>query len=223
MGKISEQQIEQLLEDISLIKSVINKNRPLLEQVLMPARFRFLFLAIGLSIVAFCLAVYFLGMRYGGYAGIPGIMKKLLIGCMTADAVFLIVLRCTGALGFLIKSEENPPLRGSLDAFFSSRLIHVFIPLVVLTILLGIYAASRGGAYYIVPTISIGLGLLTNGFGSMTEIRQWLISGYWFLGTGILTLEFPMPTPIAVVVSLGCGLLLFSLLSYFSAASAIEE
>ena len=223
MGKLSEDQIERLLEDISLIKSVINKNRPLLQQVLMPARFRFLFLAVGLSIIIFCLAVHFLGMRYGGYGGIPGMIKIILVICLLADVLFLIVLRTTGVWGFLRKTDENPALRGSLDAFFSSRLTHVFIPLVVLTILIGIYAATHGGVYYIVPIISMGLGLLYNVFASMTEIRQWLLSGYWFLGAGVMTLGFPMPTPIAVAVSLGCGLLLFSVLGYFSAAPGIEE
>jgi len=98
-----------------------------------------------------------------------------------------------------------------------------FIPLVILTVLISVYSATHGSAYYIVPTISIGLGLLYNFFGSMTEIRQWLISGYWFLGSGILSLVFPMPTPIAVSVSLGCGLLLFSVLSYFSRTKHMEE
>jgi hypothetical protein len=40
MNTINGGQIEKLLEDISSIKTVINKNKPLLQQVLMPAHFR---------------------------------------------------------------------------------------------------------------------------------------------------------------------------------------
>ena len=223
MGRIEDRDIEKLLEDISFIRTVISNNRPLLQQVLMPARFRLLFLVVGLSIVIFCLAIQFLFSRYGNYDGIPALFKNILYLVLVADFVFLAVLRYTRILGFLVKVDENRDLRGALDAFFSSRLIHVFIPLLVLTILMSIYSAAHSGAYYIVPTISMGLGLLYNFFGSMTEIRQWLISGYWFLGTGVLTLEFPMPTPIAIVLSLGCGLLLFSVLSYFSRVPSMEE
>ncbi|MBW1944828.1 MAG: hypothetical protein JRJ51_18620 [Deltaproteobacteria bacterium] len=223
MRKIEGREIEKLLEDISFIKAVISKNRPLLEEVLMPARFRLLFLVVGLSIVIFCSVFHFLIGLYGSYEGIPALFKNIVYLVLLADFVFLLVLRYTRILRFLVKADENRDLRGALDGFFSSRLIHVFIPLVILTVLLSVYSATRGSAYYIVPTISIGLGLLYNFFGSMTEIRQWLISGYWFLGSGILSLVFPMPTPIAISLSLGCGLLLFSVLSYFSRTKHMEE
>ncbi len=223
MGQLEDREIEKLIEDISFIKTVISKNKPMLEQVLMPARFRLLFLALGLSIILFCLVFYFLINLYGGYGGVPGLYKSLVYLVLLADVIFLVALRCTGILRFLAKAEENRELRDSLDAFFSSRLIHVFIPLLVLTVLISVYSALYGDTYYIVPTISMGLGLLYNVFGSMTEIRQWLISGYWFMGAGVLTLLVPMPTPVAVIISIGCGLLLFAVLSYFAAATAAGE
>ena len=221
MGRIEEREIDKLLEDISFIKNAISRNSPLLQEVFMPARFRILFLAVGLSIVIFSLAFYFLTGLYGGYGKIPVLYKVIVYLALLSDFIFLVVLRWTRILGF--RAEENRDIRGSLDTFFSSRLIHVFIPLVAITLLISIYSATRGNAYYIVPTLSVGMGLLYNFFGSMTGIRQWLISGYWFMGTGILTLLWTMPTPIAVLVSMGCGLLVFALLSYFAAAATTEE
>ena len=95
MGKIEGREIEELLDDISFIKKVISKNRPVLEQVLMPARFRLLFLLIGLSIVIFCSVFYFLIALYGSYERIPSLLRNIVYLVLLADFVFLLVLRYT--------------------------------------------------------------------------------------------------------------------------------
>ena len=113
MAAIDHRQIETLLEDIASIKSVINKNKPLIHQFLMPRHFRFFSLIAGISVF--------------------------------------------------------------------------------------------------VPIISTGTGLTYNFIGSITEIRQWLVSGYWFLITGMaILLVNPIPATLALAVTMGCGLLLFA-------------
>ena len=52
--------LEKLLEDISSIKSVINRNKPLLQQILNPAHFRLFTLLAAISIIGFALIIYFL-------------------------------------------------------------------------------------------------------------------------------------------------------------------
>ena len=53
MDSIDNRQIENLLEDIASIKSVINKNKPLIHQILMPRHFRFFHLIAGISVFIF--------------------------------------------------------------------------------------------------------------------------------------------------------------------------
>lgn len=57
MQRLDQKQIDTLLEDISTRKTVINKNRSVLQQVFHPARFRWFMLAAGLCIVCYSLAI----------------------------------------------------------------------------------------------------------------------------------------------------------------------
>jgi hypothetical protein len=61
MSTVTENKIDKLLEDISSIKTVINRNKPLLQQVLNPAQFRRLGLLAGISIIFF-FGISFLGI-----------------------------------------------------------------------------------------------------------------------------------------------------------------
>lgn len=61
MSTVTENKIDKLLEDISSIKTVINRNKPLLQQILNPAQFRWLGLLAGISITFF-FGIPFLGI-----------------------------------------------------------------------------------------------------------------------------------------------------------------
>jgi hypothetical protein len=75
-----------------------------------------------------------------------------------------------------------------------------------------VYLSIRHSAYYIIPTISITYGLFYNFLGSIIEVKQWLLTGYWLLITGLGVLVFNrIPVPIAVSITMGCGMLLFTL------------
>jgi hypothetical protein len=71
MDTIENRQLEKLLEDISSIKSVINRNKPLLQQVLNPAHFRLFALLAAISIIGFALVIYFLMQQYGSLRYTP--------------------------------------------------------------------------------------------------------------------------------------------------------
>ena len=49
------EQLEKLLEDIASVKEVINRNKPIIQQVVNPAHFRLLMLLFGLGISFFSL------------------------------------------------------------------------------------------------------------------------------------------------------------------------
>ena len=59
MKAINEIQIQRLLEEISSIKSVINENRKLVQQLLLPGHFRLMAFIAGISIILFSLLFHF--------------------------------------------------------------------------------------------------------------------------------------------------------------------
>jgi hypothetical protein len=68
------------------------------------------------------------------------------------------------------------------------------------------------------------VGLLYNCIGSIIDIRQYLIFGYWTLVTGVLAILYPVvPALIVLAVSIGGGMLLMSLSGFFSQELNAEE
>jgi len=217
MKTIDNDQIDRLLEDISSIKTVVNRNRPLLQMVFHPARFRWFMLATSLSLIGFSLLIFFLMQHYGGFGAIPGALRYGIYIAIAAVSIFLQIWKLR-RLSISVKEVDRALTLGwFLKEFYSSRITHLYVPLVVLIVFLCIYFGVNGIPYFIVPTISIGYGLLCNFVGTMLQIRHTLLVGYWFLGTGICAILFSfIPGPVALAITVGCGLLIFSISGFLS-------
>ncbi|MBW1642390.1 MAG: hypothetical protein JRJ39_11190 [Deltaproteobacteria bacterium] len=212
MATSNDKQIDQLIEEISSIKSIINKNTSLLRQVLLPAHFRLLALFSGISIILFSMIFYYFMNFYGGYSFMPGHIKMIIFGAIVVDWILLAVMKYSNFMKPLLKIDGRYTLGRLMKEFFSFRIVHVYVPLIVLAIFLCVYLLKQNSAYYIIPTISITIGLFYNFLGSIIEVKQWLLTGYWFLVTGLGVLVFSsIPAPVAVSISMGCGMLLFAL------------
>jgi len=211
MMNIDDQQIDKLLEDIASIKAVINRNRTLIQQILLPRHFRLFSLVAGISILIFSFLFYFLMEHFGNYGSIPGNVKTILFGAMILDWMLLVFLKYSRWGASLLKINRSYTLSRALEEFFSYRIIHTYLPLTGVMIILCVFLADID-AYYMIPAIAIGSGLLYNFIGSITEIRQWLVTGYWFLITGVATLFLnSIPSMIALAITMGCGCLLFAI------------
>ena len=224
MNTVSEQNIDKLLEDISSIKTVINRNQPLLQRLLHPARIRLFFLVVGLNLIAVCLVIFYIIQHYGSFAAIPAEWRTVIWGSLLVDLFFIQVFKRRVFLSSAHKIDPKLTIVGILKEFFSSQIIHVYVPIVVLIILFGFYFGQYRIPYYIIPTISIGIGLLYNCVGSILNLRQYLLFGYWTLATGVLAILFPVAhTLIVLAVSIGGGMLLMSFAGFLSKEFGAEE
>ena len=224
MDTIDGGQIEKLLEDISSIKSVINKNKPLLLQVLNPAHFRLFTLLAAISVIGFAMLIYFLMQHYGSFSDIPRTTRYIIFAAMAGDWVFMQYLKRRTFLKTGRRIDPTFTIGRLLKEFFTYRIAHVYVPVMVLMIILIIYFIYKNVPYYIVPAVSIGAGFLYNFIGSFTEIRQYMIIGYWFLITGVGVIIFNnIPAPISLSITIGCGLLMFSALGCLPAHSDKED
>ncbi len=224
MDTLNGGQIEKLLEDISSIKSVINKNKPLLQQILNPAHFRLFTLLAAISIIGFASLIFLLMQHYGSFSSIPRTTRYIIFAAMAADWVFMQILKRRTFLNTGKRIDPTFTIGRLLKEFFTYRIAHVYVPVMLLIIFLIVYFIYENIPYYIVPAVSIGVGFLYNFIGSFTEIRQYLNIGYWFLITGVGVIIFnSIPAPISLSITLGCGLLIFSALGCLSARADKEE
>jgi len=220
MKTVSNDQIERLLDDISEIKSVINRNKPVLQEVFNPGRYRLFFFLTGMSYIGFSLLIYFLMRHYGSFGAIPGTLRITIYVGIVADFGFLQILKRRSILASVRNVDQNLTIGWLFKELFSYRIVHLYVPLMVLVIFLSVYFIVKGNPSYIVPTIAIFYGLLTNFMGTIFEIKQSLIVGYWLIITGILALIFSsIPPLIALSMTLGCGMLIYSISGSFSLGS----
>jgi hypothetical protein len=224
MNTVTENNIDKLLEDISSIKTVINRNKPLLQRLLHPARLRLFFLLVGLNLVAICLVLFFLIQHYGYFAAIPKPGRFVIYAVLAVDLILIQIFKRRVFLSSAQKIDPKLTLMGIFKEIFTFQIIHVYVPIIVLVTILGFYFAHHRIPYYIIPTISIGVGLLYNCIGSIIDIRQYLIFGYWTLVTGVLAILFTaVPALIVLAVSIGGGMLLMSFSGFFSPELNAEE
>ncbi len=212
MTTISNEQIEKLLADVSTMKVAINRNKPLLQLVVLPRHYRILIYLGSATIFALSLAAYALMAYYETFSAVPDGIRNifyLLIAVFCALLAFLKYYKVDKSLDGINKKYT---LSRIMLEFFSFRIVHVYLPVMSTMIVLIIYFSIFGNAYYIVPTISIGFGLFYNFIGSVTEIKQYLVSGYWMFFTGLLAVVYTgIAVPILLAGSIGIGLLLLAL------------
>ncbi len=223
MKTVSDNQIERLLDDISLIKSTIGQDRNRIRQIMGPTHFNLLSLLVGVSAIGFSLAFYLLMEHYGSYSAIPYDCKSIVYCVIAADSIFLGIYKWKSWAKWLSKFNKRYTLDDVFEELFTFRIAHIYHPLWIGLTILCIFLVKRDAAYYIIPAISIGLGLLYTFIGSMTRLGRWLVSGYWFLVSGLfLLIHDPISVPFAVSASLGCGYIVFGVVGWYSLSSKNE-
>lgn len=223
MNAMTDSQIDKLLEDISSIKATISQNRKAVRLILLPAHFRLLYLLVGISVIGFSLAFHLLMRHHGSFEAIPAITKTAVYTAIVMDWILLGWIKWLKLAESLSKVDKRFTVPFFLQEFFSFRIVHVYLPLLVLVMCLCYIFIEHNANFYVIPTIAVGIGILHNFIGSVTQIRQWLISGYWFLATGLFVLAAgPMYAPLAASLSLGIGALLFAISGWTSKASSEE-
>ncbi len=217
MKTIDNDQIERLLEDISSIKATINRNRPVLQQVLNPARFRWFMLLVALSVIGFSMLVYFLMQHYGSFGATPGTLRTILYIAIAADVVFLQIWKLRSFSVSVRKVDQRLTLGWFFKEFYSPRIVHLWVPLILLVVFLSIFFVVNDIPYFIVPAVSIGYGLLCNFVGTLLEVRHSLVIGYWFLITGVCTIILSwIPGPVALSITLGGGMFIYAISGFLS-------
>jgi hypothetical protein len=211
MNAMTDSQVDKLLRDISSIKATISQNRHVIRLILLPAHFRLLYLLFGLSVIGFSVAFHLLIRHHGSFEAIPTIIKSTVYTAIVMDWILLGLIKWLKLADSLSKIDKRFTVPFFLQEFFSFRIVHVYLPLLTLMICMSIIFVQRSANFYVIPTVAVGLGLLHNFIGSVTQIRQWLISGYWFLATGFFLLaKGSIYAPLAASLSLGVGCLLFA-------------
>ncbi|MCP4135263.1 MAG: hypothetical protein GY754_30120 [bacterium] len=216
MKALNESQIEKIMEDISIIKETLAKTRPSFQQLLLPLHFRFQALLLGISILVIGGIYQWLIMGYGSYDGIPELYRNVLWGVIVAGWLALGVLKIV----FWNRSLTATSKYNSWSAMrelVTRKTLHVVGVFWTTMIFFIVYWFINEQYYFIIPTVSIGIGLFLNILGNFAEISQYTLSGSWMFLWGLVIIAVAViPAPIAAICSFGFGCLIFSIHAYIS-------
>ena len=219
MKTIDNEQVEKLLEDIASIKEVINRNEPVIQQVINLAHFRLLSLLAGICISFFSFLFYALINIYGTHSEIPSTFKWIIYTAIFIITVVITVMKQRLYLSSLKKIDSTLTLSWWFGELFSNRFVHIYLSSIFLNIFLIFFFIHKGIPYFIIPSIALWIGLFGIA-GTMLYIKHSLVMGYWFFITGIgLIIINTMPVTIAVFISFGIGFILLGLLGYIDQKS----
>ena len=133
MRATTDNQIEKIIEDISSIKSIIRKNKKVIRLFLLPVHFKWLHLAIGVSVLGFSLVIHLLMAQYGSYRGIPSGYKNTIYMVMVLDWALLVFIRFYGWSVSLSKIDKRYTVFKAIEEIFSFRIVNVLLPIPALT------------------------------------------------------------------------------------------
>jgi MFS family permease len=223
MKTIDNEQVEKLLEDIASIKEVINRNKPIIQQVFNLTNFRLLALLSGISVIVFSLLFYFLIIHYGEYSAIPVKFKWSIYFAISLITILVSIMKQRLYLRSLKKIDKSCTLCWMFKEIFSNQFVHIYLSSIFLSLFLTTFFIIKGIPYFIIATISIWIGLFYIA-GAMLHIRHSLVMGYWFFLTGIGILIFnTIPASLAVLITFGAGFLILAMLGYIDQESRKAE
>ena len=213
MENSTNQQLAHMMDEIQSIKNIIHQKKPVLRIVLHPKHLKIFMLLTGISVSIFSLVFYYLEQRYGNYSLSPALIRQIYVRLAALVGATLYVLFFVLWLKSLRKNGGKLTGEDVWSAYFSFRVINLLLPVRLIAVALIMYCIEQDMTYYIIPIISIAIGLQCNFLGCITETRNYIIGGYWYMITaGIIFLSNSIPGSLAVLLSLGCGSLVFGLL-----------
>jgi hypothetical protein len=214
MNTIDKEQIDKTLEDIASIKKIINRNKPILQQVFNFTNYRLIFMLIGIGVLILSMLFYYLTSRYGSHEAIPDKIKYFISFAFIVYFIFIEILEYRFYVKSLKNIDKSLTFRSLFKELFSDRIKHIIFASLFLTILLIVFFTIKGIPYFIIPTFAILCGLASLA-GAMLYIKYLLVIGYWYLITGVVFLIFnTIPIEIAIAISFGIGNILFGVLGY---------
>jgi hypothetical protein len=192
---MTSEELETLRRDIDSLRKAVRKADPFLRSIVALRAYARLSLPFGVIVLAFCLGSHYLIQAYGGFDAIPSAWKT----------GFWILLAVLGAASWGFKwvavsrraAEVEPGANfwTVTKALFGSAWSNLNLSIAACILAVGAFAIVKGHPWYIVNVLAVFLGLICNSIGIAVDRREYLITGWYALATGLAALFFIETAP----------------------------
>jgi hypothetical protein len=192
---MTNQELEDLRQDIDALRRAVRKANPFLRSVVSLRSYALLSIPLGILILAFCLAMHFLVRAYGSFQEVPAIWKTV---SWIALALFLVggaAMKWVIVAKRAAEIEENATFITVVKAIYGGAWANINLPIIICIVALTIFAISIGKAWYIIPANAILLGFACNSIALAVERKEYLVTGWYALLSGLAALFFIESAP----------------------------
>ena len=215
---VKKKDIPKMIADIESIRSLVEKKNGMFRRLDFSLHLRLVVLLMGLLVVASCLLMHLFLRQYGTFSAIPVLFRLAFFvatGLMVVSLSFMKIANLTQGAR---KIDPSYKIFNMIKEFLlMPPFLHSYI--VWLTVLAALTAVIISARQYhlLVPMLSFIIAFMINLLGGLLERKIYLVTGYWLLVCGLLSLIFPaVPALMATAVSIGGGFILFGIVSYLT-------
>ncbi len=211
-----EQELNEVIADLRLIKEAVEKSDSFFRFIDTRKAMRGVMLVAGLMIVFFAGLLYYLTAQYGSFSAMPLSLRVIILALVGLCWVVLGFIKAGGFLrsGRAISKDMN--LHKLLDEIYTSRMITLMLPYILVITLVVVFLCTRAQFIYITPALAVLFGLLFIAMSPIIYFKELYLLSSWLLATGMLTLFLATTIhPMAVLgFTFGAGFVLAGLLLY---------
>jgi hypothetical protein len=217
MENSKEKQFTDMMANIKEMRRMMDASAPAFRHIYLARNLRLLFLVGGCWVLIFSLAYHVLLMIYNNHILIPENVKTIFFSLFFLSLLMLIGLRTHLTLKAGRKLDKKLDLWGLTKLVLSSRIWLSVIPVLIVLFILPYKIFPYWPNNFYVPYIAIVYGTILNMIGVGIRVREYSISGYWLIGSGLIGLFFiVMPFHIAFAVNFAPAFFLFAIIAYIS-------
>lgn len=206
----NEGDIQKLVEDLQLVKSAVARSNSIFRFINVSQAMALVGLWGGIGIALLAGFSYFLTAYYGEFATAPLVLQVTFYIFLALFLAAVGIFKIRIVLKHARKTYQDITVLRLIDDVYTEQSIPLIVPFALAAAGLLAFLLSRGLTIYIVPVISMLLGLIFISFVSIFYFKEMLVAGNWLLITGLVTLFFveDIPSSLAVIITFACGFVL---------------
>jgi hypothetical protein len=210
------QELEEVIADLKIIKEAVSKSDNFFRYIDTRRAMRAVILATGLMIGFFSWLFYYLASVYGTFMAMPLNLRVFLFVLVGIGWLTLGFIKAGGFLKSGRAVSKDLSLNKLFNEIYTSRMLTLMLPYILVIILILVFLSSRGLYIYITPGLAILFGLLFVAMSPIIYFKELYLLSAWLIATGLLTLfSAPVFHPMAVLgLTFGAGFILAGLLLY---------
>jgi hypothetical protein len=203
---MTNEELEGLRRDIDELRRAVRKANPFLRAIVALRSYALLSIPLGVLVLAFCLISHFLVQSYASLAAVPAAWKTafwisfsvFLIGAWTLK--WLVLGRRAAQV------EKGATIITALKAMYGGGWMNLNLPLALCMMVGAAFAIVIGHPWYIASSVAIFLGLVCNSLALALERREYVVTGWYALLSGLASLFFIESAPFLWTAAVWAGI-----------------